>query len=154
MATNQGRQRSLGYRSLGLCLMLGLAILALHRQACAQGQVQANITGQVTDASGAAVPGVAIVARNVATGQTWNATTDGSGHYYVAELAVGTYRITAEHSGFEKQVIDNVILSVGSTVAVNISLKIGAISQQVEVSAAAPAFQTTNATTGSTMGNA
>ena len=155
MATNKTRQmRSAGYRSLALCLVLGVAIVAFHRQAYGQGQVQANITGQVTDASGAAVPGVAIVAHNVATGQSWNATTDGSGHYYVAELAVGTYRVTAEHSGFEKQVIDNVTLSVGSTVAVNISLKIGAISQQVEVSAAAPAFQTTNAATGSTMGNA
>src|SRR6185437_3970427 len=45
-------------------------------------------------------------------------------------------------------------LSVGATIPVNISLKVGALSQQVEVSAAAPAFQTTDATTGSTMGNA
>ncbi|MFZ0924512.1 MAG: TonB-dependent receptor, partial [Candidatus Acidiferrales bacterium] len=154
MASNKALDGILGCRSLVVCLVLGLALLGFRGQVYAQGQVQANITGQVTDASGGAVPGVAIVALNVATGQTWNATTDPAGHYYIAELPVGTYRVTAEHSGFDKQVIDNVILSVGATVAVNIGLKVGAISQQVEVTAAAPAFQTTNATTGSTMGNA
>lgn len=154
MVINKTLQNILRCRSLFMCLALGLALLAFHSQAYAQGQVQANITGQVMDASGAAVPGVAIVALHISTGQTWNVTSDQSGHYYIAQLPVGIFRITAEHSGFEKQVIENVTLTVGATVAVNISLKVGAISQQVEVTAAAPAFQTTNATTGSTMGNA
>ena len=141
--------------SLLVCFTLGMGmLLTFQRSVYAQGQVQANVTGQVTDQSGAAVPGVTIVALNVATGQNWSATTDTSGHYYIAQLPVGTYRVTAEHPGFEKQVIDNVTLSVGATTPINISLKVGALSQQVEVTAAAPAFQTTNATTGSTMGNA
>ncbi|MFZ0214104.1 MAG: TonB-dependent receptor [Candidatus Acidiferrales bacterium] len=138
-----------------VCFTLGMVVLlTFQRSVYAQGQVQGNVTGQVTDQSGSAVPEVTIVALNVATGQSWSATTDTSGHYYIAQLPVGTYRVTAEHSGFQKQVIDNVTLSVGATVAVNIGLKVGALSQQVEVTAAAPAFQTTNATTGSTMGNA
>lgn len=140
--------------SFAVWLAMALALLICPKTAHAQGQVQANITGQITDASGAAVPGVAVVALHISTGQSWTATTDPAGHYYIAQLPVGVYRVTAEHSGFEKQVIENVTLSVGATVAVNIGLKVGELSQQVEVTAAAPAFQTTNATTGSTMGNA
>lgn len=120
----------------------------------AQGQVQANISGEVMDASKAVVPNAAIVLENLATGQTWKATTDNSGHFYISLLPVGTYRLTAEHAGFQKQVVENLALSVGSTAQVNITLQVGQLSQEVEVTAQTSAYETTNATTGSTIGDA
>jgi hypothetical protein len=148
-------RRVVGSTLVVACCLLGFALLlTVDGSVYAQGQVQANITGQVTDPSGSSVTGVAIVALDVETGQTWKGTTDAAGHYFIAQLPVGTYRITAEHEGFQKSVIDNLVLSVGATVAVNIGLKIGAVSQQVEVTVDSQVFETTTATTGSTMGNA
>lgn len=136
-----------------LCAFLAfVCALAIHPVAYAQGQVQANVTGQVMDPSKAAIPSVDITLINVATGQTWKTTTDAQGHFYISLLPVGTYRLTAEHRGFEQQVVDNLVLGVGATVPVNITLQVGQLSQQVEVSGQAPVYETTNATTGSTIG--
>jgi len=143
-----------GIRAYLWGLIAGALFLVPCGRAYAQGQVQANITGQVTDASKAAIPGVAITLLNVATGQTWKATTDVQGHFYISLLPVGTYRLTAEHANFQQQVVENLTLGVGSTVPVNLTLQVGQISQQVEVSAQASVYETTNASTGSTIGRA
>jgi outer membrane receptor protein involved in Fe transport len=118
----------------------------------AQGQVQANITGEVTDPSHAGVPQASIELLNVNTGQTWTATTDTSGHFFIALLPVGTYRLTVEHAGFQKHVIQGLSLTVGSTVSENIVMNLGQVSQTVSVTATAPVYETTNATTGGTVG--
>lgn len=133
-------------------LIAGVLLLLPCSHVYGQGQVQANITGVVMDASKAAIPGVAITLLDVATGQSWKATTDAQGHFYISLLPVGTYRLTAEHVNFEKQVVDNLTLTVGSTATVNLTLQVGQISQEVEVNAQAQAYETTNATTGSTIG--
>lgn len=127
--------------------------LAICPPAFTQGQAQANITGEVTDSSKAAIPGATITLLDVSTGRTWSSVTDAQGHFYIPLLPVGTYRLTAEHVGFQKQVLENLALGVGATVPVNITLQIGQLSQQIEVSAEAPVYETTNATTGSTIGS-
>ncbi|HEV2387283.1 MAG TPA: TonB-dependent receptor [Candidatus Acidoferrales bacterium] len=139
--------------TLGAFLAVSL-ILAPCGPLHAQGQVQANVTGQVTDASKAAVPGAAITLLNGATGQTWKATTDAQGHFYISLLPVGTYRLTVEHSGFQQQVVENLTLGVGATVPVNLTLQVGEVSQLVQVTAQASVYETTNASTGSTIGSA
>jgi hypothetical protein len=133
--------------------ILAVVVLVPCRPAHAQGQTQANVTGEVTDATKAAIPGVTITLLDVGTGQTWNASTDSQGHFYIPLLPVGNYRLIAEHSGFQKQAVENLALGVGATVQVNLTFQVGQLYQEVEVSVQAPLYETTNATTGSTIGD-
>ena len=77
----------------------------------------ATVLGVVKDSSGAVVPGVALTARNVDTGQTRTAVSAGDGSYRFAALAVGSYEIRAEHSGFQTSVRTGLTLAVGQEAA-------------------------------------
>jgi hypothetical protein len=94
------------------------------------------ITGTVTDPSGAVVPGVAIKVTNTATGVTNNVITNSTGNYTAPLLPTGTYSVTAEKTGFRRYIQSNVIVPVGETVRVDISMALGATTQAVQVTAA------------------
>ena len=76
----------------------------------------ATIFGVVKDSSGAVVPEVGITARNLETGQSRTAVSDGSGSYRFAALPVGAYEIRAEHPGFQTAIRTGLTLSVGRSI--------------------------------------
>src|SRR6266571_9572739 len=92
-----------------------------------------SITGVVTDASGAVVANARVEAKNENTGGVFNQSTTNSGNYSFASLTPGSYSITVTLSGFQTFTSVHNILTVGSPLVVDVSLKLSAIGQTVEV---------------------
>jgi hypothetical protein len=104
-----------------------------------------NITGVVTDSTGAVVPNVPVVITNQATNIPESVTTTSSGEYNAPNLAPGSYRIVVAATGFKRFVEDGVVLTAGSTARIDARLEIGTIGESIEVTAAAVQLQTENA---------
>ncbi|MGB6484971.1 MAG: carboxypeptidase regulatory-like domain-containing protein [Candidatus Acidiferrales bacterium] len=128
------------------------AMLAPPR-AQAQAVTAGQITGQVLDASKAAIPGATVTATNVATGAVRTAKTNAQGLYTLTDLPVGTYNVSAEHANFQRLQQTGVVLNAASTVQLNMVLSVGALSQEVVVSSQAPIINKTDASTGAVMNN-
>jgi hypothetical protein len=96
----------------------------------------ASLTGTVTDSTGAAVPGAAVLAENTATGVVSRAETNDQGVFNFPALRPGPYRLTVERQGFRKTTINDVQLEVGARLAKDVQLEVGALAETVEVSAA------------------
>src|SRR5437016_6285684 len=113
--------------------------LALSLSARLDGQVAgATISGTVTDASGAAIPGAVVSVKNNSTGDTRQFITDTVGFYAAPNLPPGTYEIRVMAVGFSTAVQGNVALGVGAQQALNFSMKIGETTESVEVTEQAP----------------
>lgn len=123
------------FAHLTLCLLL--AAVSLPAQTTA-GQV----TGIVTDPSGAPVPGASVVAKNQATGVTRQTSTNESGNYSVPLLEPGMYAVTVQKDGFKASQRAGVTLNVNSTVRLDFALSLGAVSESVSVTADVPLLQT------------
>ncbi|MGH9351391.1 MAG: carboxypeptidase regulatory-like domain-containing protein, partial [Terriglobia bacterium] len=104
-----------------------------------------NIIGTVTDPTGASVPGVKVVAQNIATGVSVAAMTNDSGNYVASHLLPGDYTLTFAKTGFQSYVQKNVTVAVGTSTNVNAQMKLGAVTQQVTVNAAPPLLETDSA---------
>lgn len=115
----------------------------------AHAQTSASISGTVTDSSGAAVVGAAVVVEDANTGLTRSTLTDASGHYAVLALPIGEYEVRAEKTGFDKEVRTGIRLAVNQAANANLQLQVGEMSQQVTVNADAPPV---SATTGDISG--
>jgi hypothetical protein len=110
---------------------------------CAWGQeVTASITGTVTDPSGAAVAGAAVTATSQERGLTYNAVTNDSGLYRIAQLPVGTYRLKVEKSGFASVSHPPFVLTLNQIARIDIAMKVGQATETVEVTGAAPVLET------------
>ncbi len=107
-----------------------------------------TISGTVSDATGAVMPGVRMVAQNEDTGITRTVTSDAAGRYTAPQLSLGNYRVTASIEGFQTEVRRGILLTVGREAVVNMQLTVGAVAQIVEVIGEAPLVQTTEATVG------
>jgi hypothetical protein len=116
------------------CALLLLCIIATPRLAMAQ-STSGSISGTVTDESKAVLPGVTISVENVDTGAQRTLATDQDGRYRVLSLTPGSYRVTAELSGFAKSVREGIVVTIGTDVPHNIQLKVGGLSENVTVTA-------------------
>jgi len=105
-----------------------------------------RISGTITDSNGAAVPGATVVVTNPSTNFSRSVTTDDSGGYTFTNLAVGTYDISVEKTGFKKSIRSQTSLSADSRLTVDISLDTGLISEVVEVTQVSG--ETVNTTSG------
>ena len=112
-----------------------------------------TIVGTVTDPSGAAVPDASVTVTNPQTAISRQVKTDDMGNYRVESLVPGTYTLKVEHSGFETAEVQATDLPVARTVTVNVVMRIGAVTQTVEVQAAAPLLDTANSTVGTVVNN-
>lgn len=131
------------------CLCLFLSPPSSRAQTLTTGQV----IGRVTDPSGAAVPGATVVLLDKATGTLQKATTNTTGQYTFPLVAPGTYSMTVSAPGFQRYVVTAVTVEVSKSVVLNFSLRIGQVSQEVQVTSTPGAeLQTTNATVGSAIG--
>ncbi len=96
-----------------------------------------NITGTVTDTSGAVVPGASVVVIDTDTGVTRNLTTNGAGEYNASFLQPGHYEVILGGGNFGKVDRKNLLLTVGQTLSIDAALSAGSVSTQVEVTSAA-----------------
>lgn len=113
---------------------------------CAFAQTErGNITGVVTDPTGAAIPGASVTITNRATNLGEHVVSTSNGDYNAPNLSPGVYRIEVTAQGFKRFLQDNVTLTAAGTVRLDAVLQIGQVSETVEVSAAALQLQTENA---------
>ncbi|HVH70001.1 MAG TPA: carboxypeptidase-like regulatory domain-containing protein, partial [Candidatus Dormibacteraeota bacterium] len=112
-------------------------------------QATAGITGTVTDASGAAIAGASVTARDTIRNTTWVARTNGVGEYVLLDLPIGTYRVTVQANGFETAVRSNVELVLDQRARLDFQMKVGSVSQTVGVTEAPPLLQTETMQVGS-----
>jgi Carboxypeptidase regulatory-like domain len=122
-------------RLSGILLALVAAVLVFAPSLRAQDN--ATITGTVTDASGAVVPNAALSLENPATGQTRETKSNEAGIFRFANVAVGTYSLSATAAGFQKTTRTGIVVNVAQTVAADMTLTVGSAEQSVTVEAQA-----------------
>ncbi|MGH9398028.1 MAG: carboxypeptidase regulatory-like domain-containing protein [Terriglobia bacterium] len=141
---NQGES---GFKLRGIwaveCLLMFSVIFLVVGPCRLQAQDLGSIAGTVTDASGAAMPGVTITVTNqLRNSVARTLSTNSAGNYSVPDLPVGTYSIRAGKTGFVSQLHSDLVLNVRSSVRVNFTLQVGAVTQQVTVTAPTIHLQT------------
>jgi len=105
-----------------LCLALAATIPVAAQTTTAE------LSGTVTDPSGAAIGKVKVTAANTGTGLTHEALTDDSGSYLITQLPPGAYNLSAEATGFRKTVENNLTLEVSQRAKVDFKMQLGQVS--------------------------
>ena len=136
-------------RSFVLTLLALVASCPLFSQ-----QTTSTVLGTVTDGSGASVPNVIVRAVNVATNVRRETMTDASGNYTIPSLPSGAYRVTATRDGFQVQQVENLTLQVEQSARLDFVLKVGAVTETVNVSGEAALLQTENSSVGTVIDSA
>ena len=129
-----------------LTSLIGAALLLAPTLAMAQ--TAATIVGDVTDPSGAAVPGVTVKVTNEGTSATREVVTNEAGQYRVTPLNPGNYSVAIEAPGFKSQIRSGVVLQVSAVLGVDFTLELGEVTETIEVTGAAPIMQTEEASVG------
>jgi hypothetical protein len=145
------------YRSCGriafvfFCL---LAVLFLPTSSKGQAVATGTLSGQVTDASGAAVLGATITLTDSSQGVSRTTTANDDGHYVFVNIPPGVYVLAVNKQGFRaaKIVAQNIQVGVSSTV--NVVLEVGSVNETIEVTATNAELQTMNATIGNSVSGA
>lgn len=137
------------FRNLGLMIVaIGWSAAYLPAQTA-----QGRILGEVSDVSGAMVSGAKITITNTATGVSRVVTTNDVGSYLAAALDPGTYRVSAEVTGFKKAESSSVQLEVSKDVRVNLRLQPGSANETIEVTGEAPLTETVDTTLNGVLSN-
>ncbi len=132
-------------------LLMAVAILiGVSSFAFAQGGTQ-SLSGVVADSGGGVIPGATVVAKNNATGQTFEVISNEAGVFAIPGIAVGTYTVTVTLSGFKTAVLSDVRIITGTPASIKPVLEIGALSETVQVSSRAELVQTQTAAVSSTL---
>jgi len=139
-------------RRLQFCLAV-FALLALTCSAFAQVQ-NGQITGTVTDPSGAAIANAKVTVTNMGTNLSISTTTNSSGNYTVKELPLGTYKVTAEASGFKTVANTDITVNAGTIAHVDVKMTMGQAKEIVEVTGAAAAVNTEDSKLATTVSSA
>jgi len=104
--------------------------------------VTASITGTVTDSSGAAIVGANVTVKSVERGVTYTAVTNGDGLYRLSQLPVGSYELKVEKPGFASDAYPAFVLTLNQVARIDVAMKVGQVTQTVEVTGAAPVLKT------------
>lgn len=128
------------------CAHLWLILVAILWLADPRGvfgqQVTAAITGRVTDPSGAAIVGARITAKDLDRETIWAAETNAQGFYNLPRVPVGKYEVRAESTGFQTAVHSLIELVLNQTARVDFEMKLGEVTQTIDVTSAPPLLQT------------
>ena len=140
------------------CLAAGMAVpLVAVAAFCpavnAQTGGEAGLQGTVTDASGAAVPNATVTATNNNSGVSTTRQTTGAGLFTISPILPNVYTVTVKAPGYKDFVQQNLHVDALKLTGLNVTLEIGAATEQVTVSAAPPALETTNAQLGAVLEN-
>ena len=125
-----------------LLSVMVLFFLALTTLASAQIAGTANIQGTVADPSGAVIPKAQVTVVNVATGVKHTSVSSSGGIFSFPNLTVGTYNLSVKAAGFKTYSRNGIVLEVGSNIGVNVTMTVGAATQEVTVQANGIALQT------------
>ncbi len=147
MTTPERLRSAVGFATLLFLILLSL-FLSIYSQAQVSG---ATLSGLITDPSGAAIPNATITIKNMGTGESRDVPTNADGFFSAPNLQPGNYQVTLTAQGFTKVVQKGITLSVGAQQALNLTLKVGQVTQTLEVSAAPPEVQTSSSTISSTV---
>jgi Carboxypeptidase regulatory-like domain len=133
-------------RTLAIGLILGVVVVVAAPALAQTGT--SEIGGKVTDPQGGILPGVAIVLTNQESGVYRELVTGVDGSYFVSQVVPGRYRITARLQGFRSLDRRDVVLTVGTTVTLDLTLDVGGLSETVTVSAESPLVDLSTAEVG------
>lgn len=129
---------------LSFAIFLGLAISLVAVPSAKADNLYAKIQGTVSDPTGAVLAGVKLAATNVGTNLSYVTESKGDGTYVFLNLPIGTYRVTATHSGFRAFTATGITLVLDQVYELNMKMELGQISEQVLVEAARVQVETTN----------
>ena len=141
MRFNRGTRSQL----LATIVMFALGIVGITRVSAQSQAFTATISGTVTDSSGGVISGAKVTLVSAERGITRTFTTSESGGYSFALLPPADYVLKVEQSGFQTHEQRGISLAAGASAHLDITMSVGAISQEVVVSAAAPLLNTDNA---------
>jgi hypothetical protein len=127
-------------RTTAVAALFLLLPMFLHAQS-----ERGNVTGIITDPSGAAVAGAEVTVTELGTNATWKGTTTSTGEFNAPNLMPGSYRMNVTASGFKRFARTGIIVAAASTIRADAQLTIGQVSEQVEVAASVATIQTENA---------
>ncbi|MDI1243645.1 MAG: carboxypeptidase regulatory-like domain-containing protein [bacterium] len=128
-------------------LMRYASVIAVLAMACtnifAQSQsTTGTLQGTVIDPNGAVLSGASVTVRNVNTGFERTVTSNSDGFFTAPLLPLGTYRVSTSANGFSNSVLENVEVTIGNTLSLNIGMKLGGASETVDVTGEADAIDT------------
>jgi hypothetical protein len=130
-----------------ICLFLGFGAFT----PAARAQITSTIEGSVTDRQGLAVAGAEVRLVGDTLGFDKTTVTDGNGNYQLAAVPAGTYRLTVSRSGFATKAFKNLDIALNRTFKFDVTLEVGTVQQQVEVSAVPPLLETSSSSEGATI---
>ena len=128
----------------GALLLVLAALLGLTAAAWGQ-EVTASIVGTVSDPSGAPISGATVTVTDTERGTTSTAKTNDSGAYNLPRVPVGTYKVEIAASGFQKAVHPPFTLVLNQTARVDVQMRVGQVTETVEVTGTTPVLQTEDA---------
>lgn len=131
-----------------LCVTAGLLSLLVFFQPAFAQKVTGSITGEVTDSTGAMLPGVTVLVVSAETSAHRTVTTNNQGEFDVQELNPGTYSVTITKSGFKKVEAKDVVVHVSDITHLTLQLSVGGMSETVVVEASAVQVETQTGTVG------
>ncbi len=131
-----------------VCAVVSMALLAPH---AAFAQASAGVTGTVSDATGAVIPGATVTITNEATSISSNTVTTDTGTYSFKGVLPGRYDLTVEAAGFKKHINTGVNIEVSRVATIDVSLQTGETAETVRVTSNAISLNTTQPQIGSTI---
>ena len=126
--------------------------LLLATSASAQLASQTALVGTVSDPDGLGVPGAQVVAVNIGTRDTYEATTGAEGHYTIQFVRTGVYDITVTLTGFQTSKVTGVEVANNQVVRTNVVMKVGQLNESITVVASSPILDTDSARISETIG--
>src|SRR5437773_6110791 len=136
------------FRARLLLLVLVLVASCAAPSPLAAQVLYGSLVGNVTDETGAAVPGATVTIKHLETGASREAVTDATGAYRFPTLQSGTYTITVTLTGFRTFSRSEVALTLNNVTRVDAALQVGELSEMVNVTASSPLLQTERAEVG------
>ena len=136
-------------REIALCLLLLFGFAA----ALPAQEITGNISGTVTDTSGAAVPDAKVDLSSASTGAERSTTTTSSGIFFFTSLPIGDYTLIVSKDGFKKSEITGIHVNVNDKLTFNIKLPLGAVTESVTVTSEVAVLQTESAEVSNLIGN-
>src|SRR5262245_31528428 len=129
-----------------LIVVFGMLLVAtaVHAQQLGGSAMQ----GRVVDDQGGVLPGVSIVITHVDSGTFRETVSGADGTYFVNGLQPGRYRIAADLTGFKKATLEDVMLTLGTTLTVEVKLEVGTVQETVTVTSEVPQVDLTSAQVG------
>jgi len=129
---------------IGFALLLVIGVLCVLEPAWSQ-EVTASIVGTVVDPSGAPIKDAAVTVTDTERGTVRTAQTNDAGAYNITRVPVGTYDVKVSAPGFQTAVHPALTLVLNQTARIDVAMKVGQVTQTVEVTSAAPILKTETA---------